>query len=257
MTVQAISWVLEHAEAEGLERLVLLTIANHADRVGANASPSLATIMHEARISRSAVIRCISRLEASGELIVQRGRGPSGPNRQRRNLYAIPGVSEHQGKLLVVDGVSETPSLKVEMVSERHHQAVPSPSNRTLKQGGMVSERHSPPSDSPPYNTSDDPAQPPRHSIGENDEVKTARTAIKDALLAACEWDVEHMTTSSWGRVEAAAKELHEAGATVEDLEAFAIFYRRHYGEGIDLTPQAIARGWPAYKAGHLFTGRK
>ena len=42
----------------------------------------------------------------------------------------------------------------------------------------------------------------------------------------------------------AALGELHEVGATVEDVEARAREYRRRYGRDIDMTPAALANNW-------------
>lgn len=75
MSIQAIAYVLEHSEARGLARLVLLAIANHADALGMNAFPSVDQIAREARVHRATVFRSIAELERDGELEVVRGRG--------------------------------------------------------------------------------------------------------------------------------------------------------------------------------------
>lgn len=80
MSWQAVTWVLEFSEAEGYSRLVLISIASHANREGRNAFPSLDTIAKEAMISRREVIYCVQELEEKGELVVTRGIGRGNPN---------------------------------------------------------------------------------------------------------------------------------------------------------------------------------
>lgn len=68
MSVQALSFVLEQSEAQGNARLVLISIANHADSRGENAWPAIATIALESRCADSTVRLAIADLVAMGEL---------------------------------------------------------------------------------------------------------------------------------------------------------------------------------------------
>lgn len=68
MSVQALSWVLEHAEARLGARLVLIALANHAHDDGSNAFISQETIAREARLTARQVRRCIKELEAAGAI---------------------------------------------------------------------------------------------------------------------------------------------------------------------------------------------
>jgi hypothetical protein len=88
MSWQAVTWVLEFSEAEGYSRLVLISIASHANREGKSAFPSMDTIARETLTSRREVIYCIQKLEEMGELHVQRGIGRGNPNH-----YDLPHVS--------------------------------------------------------------------------------------------------------------------------------------------------------------------
>ncbi len=86
MSVQAITRVLEHSTARGTARLVLLVIANH-ETEGRGAHPSVDRLAHEAGLSVRAVQEAIRRLEAAGELRVERNAGPG-----RTNVYVtLPG----------------------------------------------------------------------------------------------------------------------------------------------------------------------
>jgi len=77
VSVQAISWVLEHSRAEHGERLVLISLANHAGGEGGRAWPSISTIARESRLGESTVRGALNRLLTLGE-IVEIGKGPRG-----------------------------------------------------------------------------------------------------------------------------------------------------------------------------------
>jgi hypothetical protein len=85
---QAVDWILRFSESTYYERLVLISIASHADKSGKNAFPSLDTISREALICRREVIYCVQKLEEMGELRVERGIGRGNSNR-----YELPMVS--------------------------------------------------------------------------------------------------------------------------------------------------------------------
>lgn len=86
MSVQAMSWVLDHSQAELGPRLVLLSIANHANKHGRNAFPNIDTIVEEARVDRATVYRAIAKLVALGELEV-------GRDEEHQRVYSIPPMS--------------------------------------------------------------------------------------------------------------------------------------------------------------------
>jgi len=68
MSWQAVTWVLEHSQAIHSSRLVLLSIASHANREGRESWPSVETMCIEARLSRRIVQYCLRELEEIGEL---------------------------------------------------------------------------------------------------------------------------------------------------------------------------------------------
>jgi Helix-turn-helix domain len=85
MSIQALVWVIEHSQSRLADRCVLISIANHCDRDGDNAWPSIQTISHEAKLSVRQVQGSIARLSKMGELRVARNRGPHGTN-----LFSLP-----------------------------------------------------------------------------------------------------------------------------------------------------------------------
>lgn len=99
MSVQAISWVLDHSRSTGNDRCVLIAIANragHRDDKGTEwCWPSLATIAREANVSHRTAQRAIRRLAESGELTIKEpsGERPDGAEWGRTDrlphLYGI------------------------------------------------------------------------------------------------------------------------------------------------------------------------
>lgn len=102
MSIQAMAWVLEHSQAEGLHRLVLMAIANHADQTGTNAFPSVDQIAREARVHRATVYRALPALVELGELEIRRGgSGPGATNLYRvlmRGSHDATGQGSHGAK---------------------------------------------------------------------------------------------------------------------------------------------------------------
>jgi hypothetical protein len=87
---QAVKWVLECSQAVLGSRLVLLSIASHANREGRQSWPSVETICIEARLSRREVQYCLRTLEDLGELKTSPRRGTS-------SSYELPFVASWLG----------------------------------------------------------------------------------------------------------------------------------------------------------------
>jgi hypothetical protein len=85
VSVQALSWVLDNSESEHAARLVLISIANHCDKYGRNAWPTISTIGSEARLCEREVRQSLRELESLGELETLTAAGP-----RRSNLYSLP-----------------------------------------------------------------------------------------------------------------------------------------------------------------------
>lgn len=106
MSIRCQTWVYEHSEATGNDRLVLLAIADEADDDGRNAFPGIDRIGHKARVPKRTTMRCLERLEASGDLVVnrpeQRGRGHHNTYvvvmGKGDNLAPIPDAEERRAK---------------------------------------------------------------------------------------------------------------------------------------------------------------
>lgn len=110
MSIQAISWVLDHSKATYGERLVLLALAGHADKHGLEAYPSVSAIAQDANMSERQVYRCLSRLEEAGE-IVKTGRRKNWRGKPT-TVWAIPGVPKPESMSVValVQNLTSAPS---------------------------------------------------------------------------------------------------------------------------------------------------
>jgi hypothetical protein len=129
VSIQALSWVLEHSESRLGPRHVLISIANHASREGDNAFPSIRTIAHEARLSLREVNYALPVLIKSGELAMERGAGPGGTN-----LYSLPRMGGANFAGGVQTGVQNPARNK-----EEQKQPESKPPNPPFSKGGLSS----------------------------------------------------------------------------------------------------------------------
>lgn len=70
MSVRVMSWVFEHSQSTGNDRLVLLAIADRCDDDGGNCWKSTEKLADKARVSKRTAQRCIDHLVAMGEVVV-------------------------------------------------------------------------------------------------------------------------------------------------------------------------------------------
>lgn len=89
MSVQATSWVWNHSQAEGTARLVLLAIADAANREGERAWISAKTIGEMCRVTSRTAQRKIAELVAIGELEKTGSRGE-----RQANVYRLPKMKD-------------------------------------------------------------------------------------------------------------------------------------------------------------------
>lgn len=90
MSIQAIAWVLESSTTKGADRLVLLSLANHANDQG-ECYPSASTIAREANLNEVHVRRTLKALVDAGCIARTINAAPDERIRKDRrpNLYAI------------------------------------------------------------------------------------------------------------------------------------------------------------------------
>lgn len=109
MSVQATTWVWEHSKSTGSDRLVLLAIADAANREGAQSFQSAPSLAKMTGLSVRTVWRSIDALISLGELSKEGRQGE-----YQTTVYALPGVSVcHSDNLARRDnqGVSAVPKM--------------------------------------------------------------------------------------------------------------------------------------------------
>jgi hypothetical protein len=96
VSFRAVEMVLEHSQAKGNQRLVLVVVAECADHNGENAYPSTKAIMHRTGgLDRATVYRLRDQLREMGELDWEVGAGPNGENRYRLPIVPNMGGSQN------------------------------------------------------------------------------------------------------------------------------------------------------------------
>lgn len=88
MSVQATTWVWDHSQARGTDRLVLLAIADAANKYGHRSCQSAATLADMCKISSRTAQRSIQKLLDDGEIRLE-GKD----FKYQTNVYSLPGVS--------------------------------------------------------------------------------------------------------------------------------------------------------------------
>lgn len=116
MSVQALSAVfdLPGAATSPSQRLVLLSIANHANRYGLEAYPGWQTITEETGLSRATVARCISELRRAGVLRVEKAQKRGGDGRFSVTVYGLE-----------LPGLATPPESQNETPTGSHHETAP------------------------------------------------------------------------------------------------------------------------------------
>jgi Helix-turn-helix domain len=94
VSIQAVGWVLQHSRAKGVTRLVLISLANHANDQSM-CWPSQRTIAREAGIGKGTVSLAIDRLLEMGELTIVLKGGSHSSTRYRLG-YPQPENFAHQ-----------------------------------------------------------------------------------------------------------------------------------------------------------------
>lgn len=250
MSVQAMTWVFDHSDTTGSDRLVLLALANHADSLGRNAHPSIDLIAYEARVHRSTAARSLARLKEMGAIELEQAGGGRGRVSHYRVVMGEP-EKPSQDAMDSETTVSErvADDAAIGRISSRNHRA-------GATQNRFNRPEPSPPTP-PPATAEGTPAipngrPPPSASVGEGDgeqrkhrpRADRAPNPLRTAVIGACGL-AEPLTLSSGRAVERAVRELERVGATPADVERRAAVYRERWPEA-KLTPKALTGHWPA-----------
>jgi hypothetical protein len=190
MSIQALVWVIEYSRSRLADRCVLVSIANHCDREGKNAWPSVDTVSHEAKVSTRQAQVSIARLCRLGELRVEKNRGPHGTN-----LYGLPLMTEGKPSLLAVTTQARTggaesagvqnlrgaeSSAETQILAQQAQNSAPEPSLESSLEPSVSSPLA-------PDNGASRPV-PPRVNAAKHDPVErksqTSRSAKSETTLS-------------------------------------------------------------------------
>lgn len=101
MSIQAVAWVLEHSESKLGDRCVIISIANHTDKYGRFARPSVRTIAEESNMHERNVQRCLQSLEEMGEIeVVGEWQNDRGKPTKVWNLAKMPKPDNLSGDII-------------------------------------------------------------------------------------------------------------------------------------------------------------
>jgi hypothetical protein len=98
MSVRVMSWVWESSLSEGIDRLVLLAIADCANDAGSHAWPSRASLARKCHIGDKTVRRAVLALVSLGELQVTENAGRNGANLYRVVMNRPGSQDDPQGQ---------------------------------------------------------------------------------------------------------------------------------------------------------------
>ncbi len=169
-------------------------------------------------MSRPTAKRALENLEAVGWITVDRSK-------QAHQYYV-------HGDLQTLPFPTGKETLPVTEVDQRGKETLPEP---VKKLDPIENQDRQPPTDNHLATT------PNRTSK------VLARTAMKNALVAAMDWHPKELTKRQWDKVEVAAKELCDIGADPDDVWFRAQVYRVNF-TGATMTPNAIATNWADLK---------
>jgi hypothetical protein len=149
MSVQAMSWVLEHSTAEHSARLVHISLANHANGDGEDSYPSIGRIACETLLGESTVRAAIERLKDAG-MIVEIG---------------VSSKRTRRFRLILADPADPAESAPPQNLHPRRIEQ-PSPQDLARDPAESAPEPLTEPSKDPSLSSSPDGAEPEtRHDV--------------------------------------------------------------------------------------------
>lgn len=199
MSIHALSWVLKYSEAQGGGRLVMLVLADHAKDDGTCSWPSVATIAHEARMSRRAVQQQLRNLETLGA--IER----MGESRNRTVIWRVVMGGAGSSPLIAEEG-ADSALGRAQISTNEGEAASPKPSGTVQQQPSKTTSSSS------------------RKRILEPDEEPTGFAQWLGQHVAICErWGVARSVpragTSARSDLARMFAALLEEGYRLEDFE--------------------------------------
>ncbi len=214
------------------QKMCLLAYADHANDDGTSVYPGEAK-MKDKTSDSAGNVRRVTKLLIEDGLLIQTKRGHRGQRAEYRiNIETLAAhLARHSEEL---KGAQEEKERRAESADRR--------ALRSRKARAAATPNHQ------------DPSQPSgNHQIALIDlphgylTTGKYRTAMKDALVEAMEWEPKEVTKRQWDKVEVAAKELCDIEADPSDVWFRTQVYRVNFA-GATMTPLAIATNWADLK---------
>jgi Helix-turn-helix domain len=116
MSYAAIQSVLDHSNATGGARLLMLTLAHHVNKTTGRCDPAIATLARECKATTRTINRQLAQLAAADEIEVVAGGGRHRCNQYRLKLPQNPDASVRVSEQETLTPVSE---FKAETLTKR------------------------------------------------------------------------------------------------------------------------------------------
>ena len=254
MSIRVINHVWERSKQKGSALLLLLAIADFAHDDGGGAYPSIETLARKVRMSRRNTKLLLQKLEAAGEIEVQRGAGP-----QRCNVYRVQTLPPATSPLCNPEGSEgEKHSHEGEKISAARGKTS-APQGEKSGQGGVLGLSPNPLIE-PLSKPSREPSEEPRAARARDG---VTDDAIYAAIAEACQIDLQHCSYPLRRDVRAVREQLDaiEPELTLDDLAALVCQFGRWHFEiewpGKHAKPLWIVDKWPRFKAWRQNGGRR
>jgi len=260
VSLQAMQWVFEESLTEGNDRLVMLAIADAANKQGEEAYPGVDTIARYANVSQRTVQRSIRRCVELGELRVELKAGGSAdlrndrrPNRYTVLMHGVTPVTPRTDAELTRasqrrarDDHPDDPTL----LSPRDdpttrqpchladgHEVTPEASRGDSRRAHEVTQLCHPTQEKTPKTPASAAANGDRHA---GHEQRRQRDDLWDAFVETLGWSPQ--TKAERGKWNTALKQLRELGATDDDIRRRVREYRQRGWP--ECNPMAVVAHW-------------
>lgn len=119
MSIRIMSLVWDKSKHKGSALLLMLAIADHADDNG-KCWPGMSSLAKKTRMGRRNVVKLMERIEASGEIIVEKRGNQSASNRYRVNVALL---SSEQMNTSEPAFTSPSEPVDTTLVNQRSHES--------------------------------------------------------------------------------------------------------------------------------------
>ncbi len=219
--IEVSTWVWERSRSKGTARLVLLALAERANRAG-ECYPGVDDLARRARVDRRNVQKAIRQLVELGELSVDRqgGRLPNRSRRYQTNLYRV--VMAGHGSIVpgevLASGAAGRPPLADSGMA------------KSSTRGGDVAVQG-------------EAVRPPEPSEESPENPSAGRDELFSAVALACGMNTGELTPTGSAALNRAVRELAGIGATPDAVPTRARAYRAQWPSAA-LTPNALLKHW-------------